>query len=86
MRLDYWRVDGKKDNLDVKYRQLLEEYDRGGLPWERTLTRVRHGQWLLAMGQNNRAREVGQAALDIARRFGMKIMERDALQLLAAAS
>ena len=82
MRLDYLRVRGE-DSIDLgkEYRELLDAYDRGGLPFERALTRLSYGRWLLARQEREQARAVNAAALELCRRFGMAILENDALEL-----
>jgi hypothetical protein len=83
LRLDYLRVTGAPDDLDADYQQTLEEYDRGGLPWERALTRLSYGRWLLARDRRDQSRRVAYAACDVARRHGMLILEADAWELRA---
>jgi hypothetical protein len=86
MRADYLRVVGSADNIDpeAEYRELLEAYDRGGLPFERALTRLRYAAWLLDHKQNKQAANVARVALELARQHGMRILEADSLALLAA--
>ena len=84
MRLDYQRVMGTTSGeLDDDFRGLLEEYDRGGLPFERALTRLSYARWLLSGGDVVRAREVGNAIIAIAERHGMTIMAADGWEILA---
>jgi hypothetical protein len=81
MRADYLRVRGNADGVDlgVEYRELLEAYDRGGLPFERALTRLGYAAWLLDQGQADQAKKVNGVALDLARQYAMRILEDDAL-------
>jgi hypothetical protein len=81
MRADYLRVLGNADGIDLEseYRELLEAYDRGGLPFERTLTRLSYAAWLLAQDQADQAEKVNRVALDLARQYAMRILEGDAL-------
>jgi hypothetical protein len=81
MRLDYLRVTGTDEELSADYEQVLEEYDRGGLPFERALTRLSFARWLLARGSADRAGEVNAVTLQLTRRHGMRILEADALEL-----
>jgi tetratricopeptide (TPR) repeat protein len=83
LRADYQRIVGAGDNVDlgVEYRQLLEEYDRGGLPFERALTRLSYIAWLIAREDFDRAERVHRTALDLARQYGMPLLEADAWSL-----
>jgi hypothetical protein len=83
MRADYLRVVGSDESVDLgsEYRELLEAYDRGGLPFERALTRLSFATWLLARGETDQAQNVNRAALDLARQYTMRIVEADALAL-----
>jgi tetratricopeptide (TPR) repeat protein len=85
MRLDYLRVQGvNAPDLGKEYRELLEAYDRGGLPFERVLTRLGYARLLLAQGDGEQARAVNAVSLELCRRFGMVLLERDALELKVA--
>jgi hypothetical protein len=83
MRLDCLRLREPGHDLGSEYVPLLEEYDRGGLPYERALTRLSYGRWLLAQGRPEEAQAASAAAMQLARRHGMKILETDALELAA---
>jgi tetratricopeptide (TPR) repeat protein len=78
MRADLRRVTGGDEGLGPEYEELLDAYDRAGLPWERALTRLGYSAWLLARGEDARAAEVTSAALDLARRYRMRVVEADA--------
>jgi hypothetical protein len=81
MRLDYLRVRGDaRSDLGKHYRELLDAYDRGGLPFERVLTRLSYRRWLLMQGDGEQARAIAGGALELCRRFGMKELERDVLE------
>jgi hypothetical protein len=83
MRADYLRLGNDPPaDLTETYRDLVEEYDRGGLPWERALVRLSQARWLTSQGISEEARAVSADALRLARRFGMRIVEADALALL----
>jgi hypothetical protein len=85
MRADYLRVTGAGGgDLEEVYRNLLEAYDRGGLPLERALTRVGFARWLFSRGRSGEAQQVAAAALELGRRFAMPIVTVDALELGAA--
>jgi hypothetical protein len=84
MRADYFRVTGKQNalNLDNEYATLVEAYDRGGLPYERVLTRLGQARWLFAGGRHDAGRAMATAALELARRQRMAILAADACALL----
>lgn len=81
MRADYRRVCDNADDLGGEYRELLDAYERGGLPFERVLTRLSYARWLLSRGEADEARAVNAVALEVCRRHGMAILEIDALEL-----
>ncbi|HEY7326174.1 MAG TPA: hypothetical protein VH592_00935 [Gemmataceae bacterium] len=85
MRADYLRVVGGEESIDLgtEYRDLLEAYDRGGLPFERALTRLRYAAWLRAHEEAEQARKAASLALDLARQFRMRILEAESLALLS---
>jgi hypothetical protein len=84
MRADYLRViKGEEDiKLESEYRELLEDYDRGGLPFERALTRLSFAAWLFSHGQLEQAERVNRVALDLARQYGMRVLQADAWSTL----
>lgn len=86
MRLDYLRVVEKRADLGPEYRDLLEAYDRGGLPFERVLTRLSYTRWLLDQGDKGQATAVIGAALDVCRRHEMTRLERDCFDVAAEIS
>jgi hypothetical protein len=80
MRADYRRVmEGNPANLGEEYTDLIEEYDRGGLPWERALTRLSYSRWLAVHGRKD-AHSVAATALGLARRYRMRVIEADAAE------
>ena len=80
MRLDYLRIHGDA-TLGPAYRALLDAYDRGGLPFERALTRLGYTQFLLSIGERAEARAVNVVTLELTQRFQMKRLEQDAIAL-----
>ncbi len=80
MRLDYLRLQGDRA-LGSAYRALLDAYDRGGLPFERALTRLGYTQFLLSLGEREEARAVNVVTLELSERFEMKRLKRDAIAL-----
>jgi hypothetical protein len=86
MRADYLRTQAPPPtaDLDALYTSLTEEYDRGGLPYERALTRLGHARWLLAAGRPSDAEAVNRVSLDLARRYRMGILAADAHELEAS--
>jgi tetratricopeptide (TPR) repeat protein len=88
MRADYLRVVGDEKSIDLgaEYRELLEAYDRGGLPFERALTRLRYAAWLRARDKSEQAKQAAKKALDLARQYGMRILEADSVAFLGETS
>ncbi len=86
MRADYLRVVGDAENIDLgaEYRELLEAYDRGGLPFERTLTRLSYASWLRTHDEVDQAESVNRVALHLARQYAMRILEADSMTLAAS--
>jgi tetratricopeptide (TPR) repeat protein len=82
MRADYLRLTGQASDLGTEYRSILEAYDRGGLPYERSLTRLSYGRWLMGQGRGDKAGALARGALELARRHGMAVVEIDALELM----
>lgn len=83
MRADFARVtkaSGEDDPAAV-YGSLLEEYDRGGMPWERSLVRLSEARRLLGQEQVSQAQAVNAVTLDVTRRHEMRILEADAWRL-----
>ncbi len=80
LRADYLRILGNPDGADLgdEYRRLLENFDRGGLPFERALTRLSQAAWLRQQADLEQAERVYRAALDLARQYRMRIVEADA--------
>jgi hypothetical protein len=80
MRADHLRVTGQGGDLGGEYRDILDAYERGGMPFERVLTRLSYARWLLAAGESAEATAVSAAALELCRRHRMAILEVDALE------
>lgn len=80
MKLDYHRIRGAGSDLGKEYRDLIEAYDRGGLPFERALTRLSYSRWCLAHNEKAEADAVNAVTLELCRRFRMTLLERDALE------
>jgi hypothetical protein len=81
MRADFLRLRSGDEDLDATYRMLIEEYDRGGLPWERGLTRLSYARWLLSRGGAADARAINVVTLELATRYGMRVLHADALAI-----
>lgn len=83
MRLDYLRVTHamKPQDLQADYVQLLDAYDRGGLPWERVLARLSHGRVLMDCGCFEDADAVVAIILEVSQAHGMRILEADGRRL-----
>jgi hypothetical protein len=84
MRADFVRIRGDETNLESEYCCLLEAYDRGGLPWERSLTRLSLARWFLAHGKDEAAATMAGQAHALSARFRLRVLEADALETLAA--
>ena len=83
MRADYLRVTaGVTPELETEYRDLLEAYDRAGLPFERCLTRLSQARWQLTGGDPLAARRTATAARELARQYAMPILEADAWEVM----
>jgi hypothetical protein len=80
MRADFLRFRSD-DDLNATYRILIEEYDRGGLPWERALTRLSYARWLLARGEVSNAQAINAMTLELATRHAMRVLHADALTI-----
>jgi tetratricopeptide (TPR) repeat protein len=76
------RREGPIGELGGEYETMLEAYDQAGLPWERTLTRLSLACWHRARGEHQTAGEIAREALQLARRYGLRILALDALTLL----
>jgi hypothetical protein len=82
MRADHRRVTGgPAEELGEEYATLLEAYDRGGLPYERVLTRLSLAAWCLGR-KEDRAVPVAREALGLAGQYGLRICEADAWVLV----
>lgn len=81
MRADYLRITGSGEDLGTDYRALLDAYDRGGLPFERALTRLSYGRWLQRRGAADEVRAIATAAVEVCQRFEMALLEIDAREL-----
>ncbi|MCS6851332.1 MAG: hypothetical protein NZ700_09210 [Gemmataceae bacterium] len=80
MRADYLRLTHADHGVDLEreYQEVIEAYDRGGLPFERALTRLSFARWSEARGRAREAATLRREAAALACRFGMKIIEADA--------
>ena len=78
MRADYLRVTQPQaaDDLGREYQELIEAYDRAGMPYERALTRLGYARWLSARTRVE-ADSVYQMTLQLAERYGMRLIARD---------
>jgi hypothetical protein len=84
MRADYLSATAPDSpGLNAEYGELLDAYDRAGLPFERTLTRLRYGRRLLAQSNTAAARRMAIEAHHLARQYAMPILAADAIALQA---
>ena len=83
MRADWLRVTGAVGDvdLDAEYRELIEAYDRAGLPFERVLTRLGYGRFLLQEQRDEQARTVGLITSAICNQARMEMWQADAAEL-----
>ncbi len=72
---------GNPEEVESGYESLIDEYDRGGLVYERALARLSYGRWLLKNEKSGQASAIIETVLGLARRHRMKIIEADAWQL-----
>ncbi|HVS34388.1 MAG TPA: hypothetical protein VMS17_02335 [Gemmataceae bacterium] len=79
MKADYLRVTaGPSAELEAEYRDLMEAYDRAGLPFERCLTRLSEARRRLARGETEAAGALAANALELARHYAMPLLAVDA--------
>lgn len=84
MAADLRRIMGTTNTgQEDPFADILVEYDRAGLPWERALTRLSHGRWHLQNDLAEGARTDARTCRELAERHGMRIMLVDALELEA---
>lgn len=84
MRLDFLRVtESVAPGIEKEYVELIEAYDRGGLPWERGLARLGYARFLMVLREEDKVAAVADTVRQLARTHGMRIMEVDALDLTA---
>lgn len=87
MRLDFLRVTGApstaQGDLGKALRDLIDAYDRGGLPFERVLTRLSLGRHLQKLGDSEQANSLVATGLELCERFSMARLREDCLALLA---
>jgi hypothetical protein len=82
MKADYLRITAPSPDLEAEYRDLLEAYDRAGLPFERALTRLSHARWQLAQGASGAGHRTASAALELARQYAMPVLAADAWEVM----
>jgi tetratricopeptide (TPR) repeat protein len=77
MQADYERVLRRVDPVELlpKYRELIEAYDRAGLPYERCLTRLGCIRLSECMGREDEAREQRATVRELSERFGVQLNE-----------
>jgi len=81
---DYQRIhEPLLSTLEAEYRALVEAYDRAGLPFERTLTRLSLARFLLTQERFQEVHEINAMTLAVARRHRLRILEVDAVELEA---
>ncbi len=68
--------------LETEYRELIEAYDRAGLPFERCLTRLGEARRRLACGDAAGARATAAAALELAQQYEMPLLAADAEKVI----
>jgi len=85
MRADYLRLRPEALAIDLlaEYQELLEAYERSGLPYERALTRLGFARLLLARGQPEQAESINRVTLELAERHEMQVVSADTWELAA---
>ena len=81
MLADHQRLTAPTAELDREYRELIDEYDRAGLPAERALVRLGYGRLLISENRKEEAVSIAEGAIEIARRYAMPLLEADARAL-----
>lgn len=85
MAADARRVQGGPgSDLDAEYRQLLDAYDRSGLPYERVLTRLSHAAFLRVAGRIDEAATVNSEAQAVVEQARLGGLRADVLEQAAA--
>lgn len=84
IRADYFRLDNNDAPMELgrEYQELIDAYDRAGLPVERVQVRLGYGRYLLSRSKRDEAESAAKTAADIARRHHMPLLEADAEALL----
>jgi hypothetical protein len=82
LELDRRRRTGDED-LTRPLLELIEAYDRAGLPYERGLTRLSLARHSQSRGHEETAKSAAKAALEIGRTYQMPIVAADAAIVLA---
>jgi len=72
---------GATVDFSSAYRTLIEAYDRGGLPFERVLTRLSYGRWLLKSRRLEECLALAASSLTLCEQFGMSILAVDVWEL-----
>jgi hypothetical protein len=83
MRADHRRIIEAASDLGSEYHEILEAYERGGMPFERVLTRLSYGRWLQAVGRLAEARAIAAVARELCGRHKMALLEVDVRALQA---
>jgi hypothetical protein len=86
IQADFARLNSPHPTLESDYRELLDAYDRGGLPLERALTRVSFARWRLGQGDFSGASWLAKATVELCRRHGLGVLEADAWDIEREAS
>ncbi len=85
MRADYLRLTAATEaaGLDREYTEIVEAYDRGGLPYERTLARLSMARLNMKMERAGTARKINRVAVELATRHDLRIVAADAWEIEA---
>lgn len=84
MQADHLQIEDPTKDLHQEYEEILDAYERAGLPLERTLTRLRYANHLFRRSKNNKILQVLEPARTLAIKHRLNPMLRQIDDLLAS--